>query len=430
MRKTTVVPALALTCLLFSGVVMAQEAAIPDGPLTLQQCIDIAWARHPDIAIAQMSVQSARANARQQAAQLYPSVDLDWSARASRSLNAVRSTERSAGVSVSYTLYESGLRERIKRSRIQAEASDYGIADARRLLAYEVTTAYYDVLAAHEYSGVTMEALSNAERHREIVQAKIDEGIAAVADIKPIDVEVANARLDAVRSETDLRVSIAGLRALLSLPPQTVISLAGTLGVGAYQGDVVELLDIASENRPDIAQQRLGVTAARYSVKATEATAGLSLDATIGGDWGRYTGDTGESWQASIGASYPLFDAGASRASVIAARADAETTRLQLDAKMLTMQSEVEQAHARLEQAAETIAAAQKSREEAETNLRIAEAKYTEGLAIVIEVTDAQTALTSARYNEVTARYDYATSIATLEKAIGTALETAAGDAQ
>ncbi len=426
--------------------VAAQTSEVPPGPaepLSLQQCIEMAWEQHPNVAIARAAAVAARANATQQRSQRYPALGLSWSARESQSLArsvnvgggvvqtaGQRSTQRDAEVTLDYTIYQSGREARIDRAATTAQASKYGIADTKRLLRYEVTSAYCAVLAAQQYAAVAMDAVANAERHRELVEAQIETGVAPAADLLPVKVEVAEARLDAVRADTELHVTHAGLKALLGLPPSSRLSLADELMQEAYAGELETLLGMAQQNRPDLIERRLAVQAARLGVEVAEVEDGVQLNAGVSADYGRHNGTTGETWQAQIGATYPLFDAGATKAQVTSARADADTARWRLAALLLSIQEEVEAAHLRLRQAAAVIEAANVAREDAQKNLEAAEARYQEGLAIVVEVTDAQLALLRARVAQVQAEYDYAIAWAALRKAVSTDITMVAGDEQ
>jgi len=443
-RAARLIGVLALVCATVQ--VQAQtSASLPDltAPLSLQQCIDMAWERHPNVALARLAADAARANAIQQRSLRYPRLQLRWSARESQSLGrpvdvgggvirttASRSTQRNAELALDYTIYESGRKSRIDRAKTSAEASEYGIADARRLLAYEVTTAYWAIVAAEEYAVVALNAVANAERHRELVEARIDAGVAPEADLWPVKVEVSQARLEAVRADTELHVTHAGLRALLGLPAGADLRVADGLVLSAYDSELDALLAIAEQQRPDLAERRLGVRAAQLGLKTAEVEDGVKFSAGVSGDYGRHTGTTGDTWQASIAATYPLFDAGASNAQVASARADVESARWRLAALMLNIQEEVEAAHLRLRQAAAVIEAASLAREDAQNSLEAAEARYQEGLAFIIEVTDAQLALLRAQVAQVQAQYDYAIASAALCKAVSTDIIMLAGDVQ
>jgi len=63
--------------------------------------------------------------------------------------------------------------------------------------------------------------------------------------------------------------------------------------------------------------------------------------------------------------------------------------------------------------------AAERSVAAARARLRAAEARYRAGVGILLDVTDARAALSSAAANQVRARFDYQVARFTLQRAIG-----------
>ncbi|NPV47928.1 MAG: TolC family protein, partial [Armatimonadetes bacterium] len=99
-------------------------------------------------------------------------------------------------------------------------------------------------------------------------------------------------------------------------------------------------------------------------------------------------------------------------------------------ATRLQMNQDVETAYLAVRQNETAVTVAGTAREEAELNLAAAEARYQEGLAIIIEVTDAQLALVQAQLAELRARYDYALALAALSRAVGMMPTVATGEEQ
>lgn len=434
---------LLLGALLGGGWAVAQDSLAwePGQPLTLEQAVQRALQAHPEVKSALASVQRAQAAAVVGRSRLWPQVSADWSVRESQSLArpvnvggvvvqgaGARQTQRDAQLALNYTLYETGLSDSVKRLQVLAAASQAGLPDVHRVLTYEVRSAYYTALAGWRRATVALKSLAAAERHRELVQARIEAGSAPRSDLLPVEVEVARARLDNVRAETALEVAHATLRALLVLPAETPLELADLLPEVTSQPRLGALLEQAESQRPDLQAQRLNVRAAELGKKVAEDGRGVQISATAGGDWGRHTGTTGESWQVRVGASYPLFDAGAARAQAHSARADETIARERLNNLRLDLQVEVESAYRRLRQAAAAIEAASAARSSAADSLRAAEIRYREGLAIIIEVTDAQVSLSQAEVEEVQTRYDYALALAALSRAVGAEVTPAAGE--
>lgn len=415
-----------------SGATDTKPAALPS-PLTLQQALDLALRSHPDVISAQAAAVSAAASADALRATRWPQLTLEAGAAVSKSLarptssgssasTSTRSTTRNADIALGYTVYQTGRDTQIRRLETLARASQLGIPDTQRLLTYSVRQAYYNILAQRGLARVQLQAIASAERHREQVQARIDAGTAAASDLLPVEVEVAQARLASTQAETQLETDYAVLRALLLLPAGTALDLADTLPSGVYNGELPVLLQAAEKNRPDLEAQRLSVKAAQLATKVAQQQAGVTISANASADYGRFTGVTGDTWTLSVGASYPLFDAGQSRDAITSARANEVIAQQRLHSQLLQMQQDVESAYSRLRQSAQAIETATVARRAAETALAAAETRYRESLAIVIEVTDAELALQQAQVSEIQARYDYAIALAALTLAVGTEL--------
>src|SRR5206468_3461805 len=80
---------------------------------------------------------------------------------------------------------------------------------------------------------------------------------------------------------------------------------------------------------------------------------------------------------------------------------------------------QVRQAVLNMQQAAESIGVAEKGAQQARESLELAEGRYNTGVGNIIELTDAQTSLTSAEANVVQALVSYQISVAALELAMG-----------
>ena len=78
---------------------------------------------------------------------------------------------------------------------------------------------------------------------------------------------------------------------------------------------------------------------------------------------------------------------------------------------------EVRQAVLNVQQAAESIRVAEKGLQQARENMDLADGRYKTGVGNIIELTDAQTSLTTAEASHVQALYSYQTAVAAVEKA-------------
>lgn len=396
--------------------------------ISLQQALDTALQCHPNVISAQAAVVAACAAAVQARALRWPHLTLQGDVSYSKGLVGSGSNGGSSGspevshnvdLALDYTVYQSALGSQIRRLETLAAAQRLDAADACRMLKLSVRQAYYTILADREVAKALLQTIANAERHRDQVQARIDAGTAPRSDLLPVEVEVAQARLASVQAETNLDTAYAALKALLQISPDQQVELTDPLpSQQAFQAKLDDLMCMGESNRPDIAAQKLTVCAAHLATRVAKIQSGLQFNVSATANEGNHTNATVEQWQLQVGATYPLFDAGASKAAVTAARANEVEAQEALQNLRLNLQRDVESAYLQVQQAATAMDVAAVGTRSAENNLAAAEARYREGLAIIIEVTDAQVQLLQAQVAQVQAQNNYATALAQLSFAL------------
>lgn len=171
---------------------------------------------------------------------------------------------------------------------------------------------------------------------------------------------------------------------------------------GGASGESALLRAEALQNRPELREQDELRRAAEERVVVARAERrpelSLGLDAGIQGedyDFGRgYDFAT-----ASLAFTWRLFDGGAIRSRVAAARATARQAATRREELAREIELEVQQALDRLQTAADSLATAEARAEAARAGFRIAGRKRDQGVINQVEFIDARSALTSAELN-------------------------------
>jgi outer membrane protein len=185
-------------------------------------------------------------------------------------------------------------------------------------------------------------------------------------------------------------------------------------------------------NRPEYRQVRAQAEAAEASVRqtfrdffpnlfgsGTYGVTGVTGAPTFGSRSTSGFNDYGNEWTVGLSLNWSIFDGGAKVARYKEAKANLEASQARVrDVELLVWQS-VEQSYLNLGEAEERIGAAHKAVESAEENYQLARGRFDAGVANIIELTDAQLALTQAQSTEAQALSDYRIAIANLERALG-----------
>src|SRR5262249_36217535 len=191
-----------------------------------------------------------------------------------------------------------------------------------------------------------------------------------------------------------------------------------------FNQDITE----AYGNRPEMLEADAQIKAAEKGVVVAQR----SIMPSTSLNWGfQYTPDAGgfapkeTSWQAVARLSLPLFEGGLAKARVQQARADVNTAKVNKQITSDSVALEVRQAFLNLTEAQDRLNVTTAALTEAQEQYRLAEVRFKAGVTLVpggsplLEISDAQTALTQAQSNNVNAQYDFQNAKARLDKAIG-----------
>jgi outer membrane protein len=126
-----------------------------------------------------------------------------------------------------------------------------------------------------------------------------------------------------------------------------------------------------------------------------------------------------EVWELRLSLNWSLFDGGNRIARYREAKANLDAAQARVRATELDVSREVEQAQNNVIESQERIQAAQVAVTSAQENFRLAQGRFDAGVGTILELTDAQLALTLAQNTEAQALADYRIALARLDRATG-----------
>ena len=406
---------------------LAAEAAVPARPLSLAECTVIALEHNPQIGSSEQGVISARAGVTRARSSYYPQLSsevVEGFAGSASSLFPDGGTDRRDDASVVFgqTLWRRGRKESVAQSEASLRASEFGRASTVQSLVELVARNYYALLAASQLVGVAEAGVASAEGHLEQVKARIKLGDAAAVEVYPAEDDLARARLDLIDARSDVRLAQARLKNTMGVPPTTEVQLAESPpGEEGQTPALSEAVAAALARRPEVLASQASTSAAGSALKLARINRGPIADVS-----GQYAWDYTEwrlrerTWDVLLNFAFPIFDGYARKADVIAAEAGLGLAQADYQQTVNQVGLEVEDALVEVERARERVVASAASVAAAEARLAAAEGKYRQGIGILIEVIDARVAVTQARASQVSARYDYQTSLVGVQRALGT----------
>lgn len=375
------------------------------------------------------------------------------------------------------------LRAAKDQAQYQEIATRLDVNRTRNQVVLAVKTAFYDVLRQQALVNVATERYQNSLDRLNDTQIKLRAGTLTPFEVLRAQADVADAQQQLITSRNNVSLSIANLNNAIGIdintpirissegavenppgvappsnaplpalppgsanppenvggnavpeqapaPPQTQASQVPAVVFDPLElgPDYNKVLQESLDLRPEIRQADTSIAAAKKGILLAKR----SVLPTFGVSWGfSYTPDAvgfspqTTTWEAVAQVSIPLYDGGLSRARITQAKADiatAETNRRQA-VDQVTL--EVRQAYLNLVQARNRVAVANQALAQAREAYRLARVRYvagvtsTPGNSPLLEISDAQSALTQAESNQISALYDFNNARTQLDKAIG-----------
>lgn len=411
-----------MLAVMVAGSAGAAMAAPP--VLTLEQALGNARQNQPQLLQARASVQAAQARTQSSRASLLPQVSLGagYNTGSGRE-NLGLVGDSNLSLRANQLIYDFGQRgSRYEASQAQFAAQQQSERETQQQVSLNVRTAFFATQASKVLVKVNEEALANQQRHLRQATQFVNAGTRPPIDVVQERANVANARRQLIKAQNDYTTGKARLNQAMGVESGLDFEVVSDWmpEVAGEAQPLEALLEEAEANRPEIARLNQQVRAQELSLKAQQNAGSPSLTGSAGlGDSGLLLGRPGTSWQAGISLSWPLYSGGAIRAGISEAEANLDGIRAQVATLRQQVRFELTEAKLAIASQKAAIRAAQESVSSAAERLKLAEGRYAAGVGNIIELTDAQLALTTARSQVVQEEVRLAVARAQLLKALG-----------
>ncbi|CQR70602.1 Outer membrane protein TolC precursor [Sporomusa ovata DSM 2662] len=328
-------------------------------------------------------------------------------------------------IDLTLPLYTGGkLEGTIDKAKLAVKVADLGIAEAQQQIKLDATNGYYSILQTRNLVTLRGESLDRLAEHLKNVEAQYNAGTVAKTDVLRSEVEKADAEQNLIIAKNSYELAVSSLNNIISLPLDTELIVKDELKYQKFDKTLEDCIKVALTNRPSLAQAQVNVDIAKTSIKVAESGNKLTVAATASEKWhdSDFPGTENNTWSIGINASYNLFDGGLVRAQVKGSKAELTKATEQLRQIKDSVQLEVRQAYLNMLEAEKRIETSKVAVVKGEEDYKIAQVRYSAGVGTNLDVIDSQVALTSAKTDYVQALYDYNTSRAKLNKAMGIAV--------
>ena len=364
-------------------------------------------------------------------------------------------------IAVTQNIFDGGrTRQQVRAAQARSQSAVGSFGNARNGLAFLVAQRFYEQLRQEQLARQFEGQVALAAQQVAQVQAQIEAGTAARADILSVQVTLRQRQFDLTTARNDLAKARVSFRNALGLPrgPQLTLApgaelarIAGTSASAALpippinaSTDVpdvavpevnvtlapatppnvpaLEPLEIylaqAQRLRPDLVQARAAIAQNEAALALTSIEERPQVAASAGFNVDPRSRDQ-RAFNVGLGLTVPIFNGGGRRADTRAARDALAATRVTLAQTQKDADADVEASYTDVSGQVERIANARVLVEQAQLNLATATEKYRLGLGIVLDIVNAQTQLFNAQVSATGATYDYELARAALDRSVG-----------
>jgi len=399
--------------------------------LTAERLMEAGFGRRADLLAARQRL--AIAEGRLIQAGLRPNPELEAEYGSARFLAGEAESELDVGVS---QVFETGgkRRKRVAVARLNLQRTRAEVLALERQFAAEIRAAYARAVAAGNQLDTLERLIVINEELVRVTNERLKEGDVAPLELGLVSVETDRLRAQVARTRAELESEIISLRALAGFETTEPLRIAPLPDrPPRLDLNVMELTDIALRERPDLQAARLGEELGSARLRLAESQAVPNLAGSV-----RYTrerritnfpevlgvgpvGQTDNSLTFGVAVEIPVFNRNQGEiASAVGERTEAVRQREFLEA---TIRRDVALAHRRYRAAAEALVLyAMRILPQSQKNVDTVRAAYGLGELSIFEVLQQQQRLVESEtgYNE--ALRDYYTTLAELERSLGTPL--------
>ncbi len=420
------------------------NCALASGKLTLKDILSIARANNPDLLMAGARIEKAQAILEKSTAPFYPQVSLYTeyvqgdapSAYLFKTIDQRKLPEGinfndpgwfenfESGVGAGINLYNGGQdtlnRKMAKTGLTISKLNRDGIENQ---ITATAIGAYYDILAAQNYTVVAQESLASTRSQLGIMDVRFRAGGALKTDLLSLKVRMAESEELLVISRNRERLAKTALAEILGVKPDIPLSVdnAGPYSI-KIPGNADDALAFALINRPELTSVREKLRQSKMAVDAARAGHLPRLDFKtryyVDDPEMRYSADR-DNWTAGLYLNWDIFNGFATKAEQAEALANLKEA-LAADRKaLLAVKFDVKKAYFNLDEAEQRLNVASSNVKTAEETYRLVKRQYDGGSANITRYLEAELAYSRARLHETTAYFDREKARAQIARAIG-----------
>ncbi len=296
-----------------------------------------------------------------------------------------------------------------KIARHKKEMASIQLDGARQGLLYMVEKAYFQTLLAENRIEVLQKALETAKKNEALAEARHKTGMALKSDVLNMAVHKTETERELIQAENNYMVAMASLNKIMGHSMDAIWKLRDEEPAQQHAAtDVACWINLAKKRRADLlaAQKQLETAHDRTRQAKFTFLPSVNLHAIYDNNRHNIAHSGGDDWTIMASASFNIFNGLGDRAAVASATAREKEAEAALKEAGTKTELEVRKAFYNLQNRIKQLEVMEKSVAQAEESLRIIARRYSNGLALIVELLSADTVLKKEKLREARARFD------------------------
>lgn len=316
------------------------------------------------------------------------------------------------------------------------EVAKLGFERVRERIAYEAKVQYLATLLTLDNIQVAQTVRKQADEILTFAQARLNGGVGTKLDVLQAQLAVANAKDAEVKSATSADKAATDLAGIVDQPLLTQFTFKEHLRDAILldneklpSRELKELARLALLQRPELGQWRTRMIANHERQNLAISATLPKLDININNDLTGPPSRLGDGESLIVVLTLPIYDAGLTHYRLEELRINHLQLQAQEVQQMNDIVAEVRRGLLDVTETDERLETARSARNKAREALRIATLRYQVGAGTSLELVTAQTVLANAEFALASAHYRQVTARAALNFALGQKIPAATGPA-
>lgn len=396
--------------------------------MTLDKCIELALGNNPQINAAFHDILASDARIKQVWANYFP--QLSWQTGYTKIKQLQLSDALGRNLTFNYyilgqvtlqqMLYDFGVTQnQATIKRLDYEAYKTTLSATINDVIYQTKDAYYNLLFAFENRRVAEDTVKKFEMFYNQAKAFYEIGMNPKVDVTIAEVNLSNAKLQLIQADNAVNLAVAKLNNVMGVPFIDKYNVQERLKYQPVDVSFNQSVEIARDARPELKLAELKVESANQTMKLVKKSYFPTL--SIEGQYQR----GGKSWNSNYGyniggyLNFPTINGMLIKNEIKEARYLYDKEIANAKNTQNSIYLEIQNAFLTLEEKKNQMPVAILGVKQAKENYELSYGRYRVGEASPTELKDAQINYQQAQLTYYNALYQYNSSKAALEKAIG-----------